>query len=130
MLLPTSIIALASLATVNAQNQPIYHICWIDRVEAVGPHVKIYFRSDGSPAAASAYSDGKELEIGSSFSIGNSGHDGCSITATRQGEEVGIEAKAWFRPPNMMTLNDKGELVWAKTETQVRTEWIAAQPQQ
>jgi hypothetical protein len=123
--LALSIAHLTAVASAQVQHKTS-NICWIDRVEALESGVRVHFKENGSPAAASAYPDGKELEIGSSFSIGNSGHDGCLITARYNDDLVGVEAKAWFLP-KMMAVNEEGDLVWAKNEMQVRTEWIAAQ---
>jgi hypothetical protein len=111
--MPFALLIAFPLAAAPVQEQPAPRICWIDRVVADGAGVRVFF-GEGAPVRPEETS--VHLEIGASIAPENSGHDGCSITAARKGDAIGVEASAHFFAPQIMTKPD------------VRTQWIAAAP--
>lgn len=98
------------VAAAPVQSQ-VAHICWVDRVEAEGSGVRVFF-AKGAPVRP----DEKSVhgELGATLSPANSGHDGCSIKVARKGQELGVKAEAFFFAPGIMT------------KPEVRSEWIVA----
>lgn len=110
MLTITMAAFLATSGSVRAQ-EPIAHLCWIDRVEAEGLGVRVFFVENAPvrPDQRSVHG-----EIGVRLPLANSGHDGCSISVAKKGRTVGVQVEAHLFVPHVM----------AKPE--VRREWIRA----
>ena len=103
---------LAMVSTVPTQ-APVTHICWVDRVEAEGSGVRVFF-AEGAPV----HPDEESVhgELGATFSPANSGHDGCRLTVARKGKKLGVQAEAHFFA------------LYITPEPEIRREWIAADP--